>query len=87
MNFITFFGNLLSKKIHISSPAARGLLKLAIADELGPFIQINKINHNEFKKIFEKSLRARLINLEISNIEEIIQYLIEELKHYQSPDS
>jgi hypothetical protein len=83
MDFIRYFGDLLSKKIKLSSPAARGLLKLAIADELGPFFQRNKINYNDLKKIFEKSLRIRITKLESSKIDEIIQYLIEELEHFR----
>ena len=84
MDIIKHLGGRLADLINISAPAARGLIKLAIKDEVGPFKPLNQITFNEFKNTIENSLRKRLINLEISTFELIVQYLLRELTDYQS---
>ncbi|MBD3194863.1 MAG: hypothetical protein GF317_07405 [Candidatus Lokiarchaeota archaeon] len=72
---IYFLGEKLGTKLNISPPAARGLLKLAMKDELGPFKLIEEIKYEDYKQIILNSLSKRLKELEIDNYEEIIQYL------------
>ena len=84
MDIIKHLGSKLAELVNISAPAARGLIKLAIKDEVGPFKPLNQITFNEFKIIIENSLKKRLENLEISTFELIIKYLVRELTDYQS---
>ena len=84
MEIIAYLGNKLAEKIDISPPAARGLLKLSIKDELDPFKPISQITFNELKSVIENALNQRLIKLEISNKDEIIKFMLEELKANQS---
>lgn len=84
MEIIKFLGDKLANKINISPPAARGLLKLAIKDELGPFKPISEINFNNFKSVMENSLRLRLIKLDIPNIDILIEYMLYHLTKNQS---
>lgn len=77
-------GDLLAQKINISPPAARGLIKLSIKDELGPFKPYNQIDFEDFKKTFENSLKKRLIKLDIQKCESILDYIIDELTLNQS---
>lgn len=84
MDIIKHLGSKLAELVNISAPAARGLIKLAIKDELGPFIPLNQVTFDEFKNTIENSLKERLIKLEISTFELIVKYLIRELTDYQS---
>ena len=84
MEIIKFLGDKLANKINISPPAARGLLKLAIKDELGPFKPISEINFNDFKSIMKNSLRLRLIKLDIPNNDILIEYMLYYLTKNQS---
>lgn len=84
MDIIKHLGSKLAELINISAPAARGLIKLAIKDEIGPFKPVNQVTFNEFKNIIENSLKKRLINLEIGTYELIVQFLVRELTDYQS---
>ena len=67
MDIIKHLGSKLAELINISAPAGRGLIKLAIKDELGPFRPLNQVTFNEFKNTIENSLKKRLIKLEISH--------------------
>ncbi len=62
----------------------RGLLKLAIKDELGPFKPISEINFSDFKSVIKNSLSLRLIKLDIPNIDILIEYMLEHLTKNQS---
>ncbi|MFX0058074.1 MAG: hypothetical protein ACFE85_16320 [Candidatus Hodarchaeota archaeon] len=84
MEIIKLLGNELANKISISPPAARGLIKLSIKDELGPFKPLELINYDDLKTTIQNSLKTRLINLDILNSEKIINYLIDELNKNQS---
>jgi hypothetical protein len=84
MEIIKILAKKLGKKIGISPPAARGLLKLAIKDELGSFINYNNLKYEQYESIIENSLRERLKKLDIKNIDEIVNYLLEKKKEYQS---
>ena len=84
MEIIKFLGDKLANKINISPPAARGLLKLAIKDEVGPFKPISEINFNDFKSIMKNSLRLRLIKLDIPNNDILIEYMLYYLTKNQS---
>ena len=84
MEIIKYLGDKLSEQINISPPAARGLLKLSIKDELGPFTDLNKISYNDLCNVLKNSFKNRLIYLEISNYEFIINNLLNELTLNQS---
>lgn len=84
MEIIKYLGNNLAKKINISPPAARGLLKLAIKDELGPFKPLNQINFNDLKSVIENTLKLRLKKLEVANSEILVEYLLHQLTKNQS---
>lgn len=84
MEVINILGEKLSLKIKISPPAARGLLKLAIKDEIGPFKPFNQLNYEDFKNSIENALKIRLEKLDINNPSKIIDNLIVELRKIQS---
>ena len=84
MEIIKLLGNKLAEKINVSSPAGRGLIKLAIKDELGPFTPLNQLEFVDFKNTIENSLKMRLEKLEISSTSEIIDLLLENLTKNQS---
>jgi hypothetical protein len=84
METIKYLGEKLSEKVKISPPAARGLLKLAIKDEMGPFKPYFKLKLEDFELVIQNSLKIRLVNLNVQESENVIQYLITELKKVQS---
>ncbi|MBD3341069.1 MAG: hypothetical protein GF353_18325 [Candidatus Lokiarchaeota archaeon] len=84
MEIIKYLGERMAQKIEISPPAARGLLKLAIKDEMGPFTPLNQVNFNDLKKVIQNSLFNRLDGLKVNNLKEIVKDLLEELTQNQS---
>ena len=84
MEVINILAEKLSHKINISPPAARGLLKLSIKDEVGPFKPLNQLDYEDFKNSIEKALRTRMEKLSIESPQKIIVYLINELRSIQS---
>jgi hypothetical protein len=84
LTIIAHLGDKLASLISISGAAARGLIKLAIKDEFGPFRQHTQINFKEYKSILENSLRVRLKNLNISNIDDVVNQMLDELTLKQS---
>ena len=84
MEIIKYLGDLLAEKLHIRPAAARGLLKLGIMDRFGPFKVLNQLNFNDYKEVIQYEVKKRLLLLEISNIESIIEELIKSLVENQS---
>ena len=84
MEIINILGKSLANNLNISPPAARGLIKLSIKDEFGPFKPITQLNYEDFKLIINQSLKQRLINLKVVNIDLIIEIMLEVLKQNQS---
>lgn len=84
MEIINHLGNILSKKINLSPPAARGLIKLSIKDELGPFKPLIEINLDDLKSVIKNSLNKRLIQLEVQDSDNLILFMIDELILNQS---
>ena len=84
MEIIKLLGNLLANQINVSQPAARGLIKLSIKDELGPFKPLENLSYEEFRETFENALRVRLINLDFKNINKIITFMLDKLNENQS---
>jgi len=74
----------LANLINISPPAARGLIKLSIKDEIGPFKPMEQINYEDLKSTIENSLKKRIMKLKIINTIQIINYLLDELNKNQS---
>lgn len=84
MEIINYLGEFLSKSINISSPAARGLIKLAIKEEFGPFRPFEQVNYRDLKLVIENSLKLRLFKLEIKESSVIIEILLDKLSRFQS---
>ena len=84
MEIINFLAEILAFEIAISPAAARGLIKLAFKDKFGPFKDINEIDLQDLKNVVMDSLKARLVELNIKNVEEIINKLGNELILNQS---
>lgn len=84
MEIIKSLGEMLADKISISPTAARGLIKLAIKDELGPFTNVTKVNFNDLQQTILNSLKKRLVNLSIKDVEVITESMLTQLKHIQS---
>lgn len=84
MEIIRLLGEKIAELINISPPAARGLLRLAVIDELGPFKPIKQLNFTELKTVIQNSLKKRLIKLEIENYEIITEKLVSILIENQS---
>ncbi|MBY9004457.1 MAG: hypothetical protein KGD73_10830 [Candidatus Lokiarchaeota archaeon] len=84
MEVIKYLGNSLAKFTQISSPGARGLIKLALIDEFGPFKPLQHITYKELKLVIENALKKRLNSLNINNTNKIIEELLDLLAKYQS---
>jgi hypothetical protein len=81
---IKYLGFNLAEYIMISPPGARGLIKLAIKDDLGPFKPFQQISYKELKMVIENALKKRLQKLEIKAIDKIIEEMLALLARYQS---
>ena len=84
MEIIFHLANKLADKINISPAASRGLIKLAIKDEFGPFKPLNQLNFSDFKNILLHSLQNRLIELDVKDAKKIVDFLVLELTTHQS---
>ena len=84
MEIYKFLGNILAQSVNISPPAARGLFRLAIKDRFGPFKPIEKLNYEEIRSVILDSLPKRLKKLDVENINELIDYIADELTKNQS---
>lgn len=84
MEIINYLGEVLAKEIKISSPAARGLIKLAIKDELGPYKPLIRISFTEFKVVIENTLKLRLTKLGVQEVELLTKLMVDELTKNQS---
>ncbi|MFX0060395.1 MAG: hypothetical protein ACFE85_18900 [Candidatus Hodarchaeota archaeon] len=84
MDIINYLGDILAENINVSQPIARGLVKLAIKDELGPFTSFAHLNYKNLNIIIKNSLKERLIKLEIASIDNLINLLLSELNKNQS---
>lgn len=84
MEIIKFLADKLASRIGMSPVAARGLIKLSIKDKFGPFKPIEQLTYGDLDQMIEDSLKKRLEEIEIENLEEIIRYLKTELSENQS---
>ncbi len=84
MEIIKYLGDILAGEIDISPPAARGLLKLAIQDQFGPFKALIELEFNDLKNVIEDSLKKRLMELDIKAYEKILGLIENELILNQS---
>lgn len=84
IEIIKYLGDKLGEKINISPSAARGMLKLAIKDQVGPFKPLSQLNYSNLKLILQNALRERLEKLEIPHYESVIEFLTDELTQNQS---
>ncbi|MFX1238971.1 MAG: hypothetical protein ACFFAS_20215 [Promethearchaeota archaeon] len=84
MAIIEYLANVLSENIGISSLASRGLIKLAIKDQLNPYIDFNQLSFLDIENSIKHALKERLLKLNISEVNKIIDLLLFELKNNQS---
>lgn len=77
-------GEVLSKELGISPAASRGLIKLAIKEELGPFRRLDTIGLRDYQKLIQNSLKKRILKLNISNYEQLVDLLSKEILENQS---
>ena len=84
VDIIYYLGNVLASRINISPTASRGLLKLSVKDELGPFTKFELVKFDNLKNVVNNSLRARLTKLNILDLDDVIQNLLKELTDNQS---
>ena len=84
IEIIKFLGDKLADQVNITHLAGRGLLKLSIKDEVGPFKPLEKLSYEDLKSTIQNALRDRLIKLEIINPNQIITFLLNELNKNQS---
>lgn len=81
---INILGDCLTSNLTISPPAARGLIKLSIKDQFGPFKPTSQLSYEDFKLVLKQSLKERMLNLKVNNAQSIIEALLEVLKKNQS---
>ncbi|MBN1800244.1 MAG: hypothetical protein JW891_01985 [Candidatus Lokiarchaeota archaeon] len=84
VEIINYLGIHLAQLVQISPLAARGLIKLAIKDELGPYFQFDKIKFQELKLTISNSLKIRIQKLKNIETDKVIKKLEEELIENQS---
>ncbi len=84
MEIIKYLGSKLSEYIELGLPAGRGLIKLAIKDQLGPFYPFNQLNYERLVEVIQNSLKKRLLDLKVPNTEEVVKKLLDELNSNQS---
>ncbi|MFX1357722.1 MAG: hypothetical protein ACFFA8_10585 [Promethearchaeota archaeon] len=84
MQIIHHLGEILSIKIGISAAASRGLIRLAIKEEFGPFTPLSKLNLRDYQKLIQNSLKRRLQVLDLENYKKIVDFLLKELLENQS---
>ncbi len=83
MNITNFFGEFLAQLTERRPLACKGMIRLAVLDKF-PEKTPEQLNYNELKDIFETTLKQRLENVSISNIEKISKDIILYLVRNQS---
>jgi len=84
VEILNLLASIISKEISISYPAARGLLKLSIIDEFGPFKPLKELKYSDMTSVVNVSLKDRLIELNVGDYKKLILFLTNELKNNQS---
>lgn len=84
MEILNIMGKIISRELNISPPAARGIIKLSIKDEFGPFKPLRELKYSDMLLVVNNSLRRRFITLKIKNCEQILSTLRKELNENQS---
>ncbi|MFW9928061.1 MAG: hypothetical protein ACFFD1_01565, partial [Candidatus Thorarchaeota archaeon] len=75
MEILNIIANVISGELDISPPAARGIIKLSIKDEFGPFKPLRELKYSDMLLVVNNSLRKRFITLNIKNYEHILSLL------------
>ncbi|TXT64080.1 MAG: hypothetical protein BAJALOKI3v1_260016 [Promethearchaeota archaeon] len=84
MEIITLLAEKLASKIEMTPTATRGLIKLSIKDEVGPFKPIEQLDYDDLMDIINRSLKKRLEAIKVDNVDLIIKYLAKTLIENQS---
>ena len=79
MNVTNLFGEYLAQLTERRAMACKGMIRLAVLDKF-PEKTPEQLNYNELKDIFDTTLKQRLENVSIPNVEgiskDIILYLV-----------
>ncbi|MFX1276702.1 MAG: hypothetical protein ACFFBP_05160 [Promethearchaeota archaeon] len=76
MDFISVYGQILSEKTGVKHLACNGMIRLAFRDaSLDP----STSNFKEYKEVFTKYLKSRLVKSNIDNSDEIVNLLMAKL--------
>ena len=84
IEIIKYLGDKLGEKINISPFASRGMLRLAIKDQMGPFKPLSQLTYTNLKLIIQNALKIRLEKLKIPHYNNVIKFLTDELTQNQS---
>jgi hypothetical protein len=84
LELIGILGEILAHRTPLSPPACRGLIKLAIKDQLDPFKPFDELDYDDLKKVISNSLKNRLLKLEIKDSDGLVEILLNELNKNQS---
>ncbi|MBD3216095.1 MAG: hypothetical protein GF311_26010 [Candidatus Lokiarchaeota archaeon] len=84
MEIITLLAEKLASKIEMTPTATRGLIKLSIKDELGPFKPIEQLDYYDLREMINHSLKKRLEAIKVDNVDLIIKFLEKTLIENQS---
>ncbi len=79
---VDFLGDKLSKLIHRSAAAAKGLLIISIQKEHGD-VGLHTLQANAFKQIIHGSLKTILLTMSVFDVEGIVQKLEDEVVKHQ----
>lgn len=83
MNVTNLFGDYLAQLTERRPIACKGMIRLAVLDKF-PEKKPEQLNYNELKDIFDTTLRQRLDNVSIPNVEQISEDIIRHLVKSQS---
>ena len=79
MNITNFFGEHLAKLTERRAMACKGMIRLAVLDKF-PEKTPDQLRYTELKEIFGTTLKERLENVSVPNVEqisnEIVSYLV-----------
>jgi len=84
LEIIKYLADKLAQKVDMTPVAARGLLKLSIKDKVGPFKPYNQLNFEDLEQVIQDSLKERLKDINVENVDEIINFLKKKLTDNQS---
>ena len=83
-DIISFLGERLSGKIKKAVMPTTGFIRLSIKDEFGSDVNTKKLTYKDFKQVIQNSLKQRLKNIKVANLDTVIQEMLTDLQDNQS---